>query len=120
MPRFAFFTVLAFLAAVGMPGTAGFVAELHALIGGFQEWGWLMLLLSAAMLISAAYAVRTVERLFTGPVRREMRRVEDLRRSELIAAGVLTAGTLAIGIFPTPLLRLSAATVALLGAGFQG
>jgi NADH-quinone oxidoreductase subunit M len=117
-PKFAFFTVLAFVAAVGLPGTAGFIAELHTLIGGFQAWGWLMLILSVGMLIGAAYAVRTVGRLFTGPVRREMRSVPDLRRSELIAAGVLTAGTLLIGVFPAPVLRLSAATVAHLGAGF--
>jgi NADH-quinone oxidoreductase subunit M len=117
-PKFAFFTVLAFVAAVGLPGTAGFIAELHTLIGGFQEWRWLMLILSAGMLIGAAYAVRTVGRLFTGPVRREMRSVPDLRRSELIAAGALTAGTLLIGVFPAPVLRLSAATVAHLSAGF--
>ena len=117
-PKFAFFTVLAFVAAVGMPGTAGFIAELHTLIGGFQQWGWLMLILSAGMLIGAAYAVRTVGRLFTGPLRREMRSVPDLRRSELIAAGVLTAGTLLVGVFPAPVLRVSAATVAHLSAGF--
>ena len=88
-----------------MPGTAGFIAELHALIGGFQQWGWLMLLLSMGVLISAAYAVRTVGRLFTGPVRPQMRSVPDLRGSELIAAGVLTAGTLLIGVYPAPVLR---------------
>lgn len=110
-PRFAFFTVLAFVGAVGMPGTAGFVAELHAIIGGFERWGWLMLLLSLGMLISAAYAVRTVGRLFTGPVRPAMRNVQDLRRSELVAAGVLGAGIVLVGVFPAPLLALSAATL---------
>lgn len=118
MPKFAFFTVLAFVAAVGMPGTAGFIAELHALIGGFQEWGWLMLLLSLGVLISAAYAIRTVGRLFTGPVRPQMRSVPDLRNSELIAAASLTAGTLLIGIFPAPVLRLTGATIEHLSAGF--
>jgi NADH-quinone oxidoreductase subunit M len=78
-PRFAFFTVLAFMGAVGMPGTATFVAELHAIIGGFQVWGWLVLVLSLGMLISAAYAIRTIARLFTGPIRSEMRDIEDLR-----------------------------------------
>jgi len=117
-PKFAFFTVLAFVAAVGMPGTAGFIAELYALIGGFQEWGWLILLLSVGVLISAAYAVRTVGRLFTGPVRPQMRSVPDLRRSESIAATSLTAGTLLIGIFPAPLLQLTGATIEHLSAGF--
>ncbi len=78
-PRFAFFTVLAFVAAVGLPGTAGFIAELHTLIGGFQVWGWVVVLLSLGVMISAAYAIRTVGRLFTGPVRPEMKGVRDLR-----------------------------------------
>jgi NADH-quinone oxidoreductase subunit M len=119
-PRFAFFTILAFVAAVGMPGTAGFIAELHALIGGFARWGWLMVLLSVGVLISAAYAVRTVGRLFTGPVRPQMRHVTDLKGSELWAASVLTGGILVLGIFPAPALRLSQATLAALSAGFGG
>lgn len=119
-PRFAFFTVLAFVAAVGLPGTAGFVAELHALVGGFQVWGWLVVLLSLGVMISAAYAIRTVGRLFTGPLRPEMRDVQDLRPGELIAAGVLTAGTLLLGVFPAGALELMAASVARLGAVFAG
>jgi len=117
-PKFAFFTVLAFVAAVGMPGTAGFIAELHTLIGGFQVWGWLMALLSLGMLISAAYAVRTIGRLFTGPVRPQMQSVPDLRHSEIITAAALTAGTLLIGVFPAPLLQLTATTLAHLSSGF--
>ena len=38
-PRFAFFTTLAFVAAVGLPGTVGFIAELNTLIGGFRALG---------------------------------------------------------------------------------
>lgn len=112
MPRFAFFTVFAFIAAVGMPGTAGFVAELHALIGGYARWGGWVVLLSLAVVISAAYAVRTVGRLFTGPVSSRMQNLPDLTRSELTAAAVLTAGSLAIGLYPGPLLNLIAASVA--------
>jgi NADH-quinone oxidoreductase subunit M len=118
MPRFAFFTTLAFMAAVGLPGSASFVAELHTLIGGFSRWGWLMVVISIGVLISAAYAVRTVQRLFTGPVRAQMRSIPDLTRSELIAAAVLTTGTLLIGLFPAPALRLTEATAAHLSAAF--
>ncbi len=73
MPRFAFFMVLALVAAVGLPGTAGFIAELHVLVGGFARWGGWMVLLSLSLLISAAYAFRTVGRLFTGPVGETMK-----------------------------------------------
>ncbi len=111
MPRFAFFTVLAFVAAVGMPGTAGFIAELHAIIGGFERWGAWMVLLSLGVLISAAYALRTVGRLFTGPVSQRMQGLPDLSRTELTSAGVLSAGMVLIGVFPAPTLALMAASV---------
>jgi NADH-quinone oxidoreductase subunit M len=119
-PRFAFFTVLAFVAAVGLPGTAGFIAELHTLVGGFQQWGWLMLVLGVGVLISAAYAIRTVGRLFTGPVRAQMRAVPDLQPTEMVAASVLTVGILWIGVLPAPVLRVTAQTLNHLSAGFSG
>jgi NADH-quinone oxidoreductase subunit M len=106
MPRFAFFTTLAFVAAVSLPGTAGFIAELNALIGGFARWGWVAALLTLGVLLSAAYAVRTISQLFTGPVRPGMQQVEDLRPVELLAAGTLAAATLLLGFMPGPVLDL--------------
>jgi NADH-quinone oxidoreductase subunit M len=111
MPRFAFFMVLALTAAIGLPGTAGFVAELHALLGGFARWGAWVAVLSLSLLVSAAYALRTVGRLFTGPVGAGMREVHDLTRAEMAAAGVLAGGILAIGLFPAPALGLIGASV---------
>ncbi|MBI5938247.1 MAG: NADH-quinone oxidoreductase subunit M [Betaproteobacteria bacterium] len=111
MPRFAFFTVLTLVAAIGLPGTAGFIAELHVLIGGFQAWGGWIVFLSLGVLVSAAYALRTVGRLFTGPVAARMQGLPDLTVTELAAAGVLTAGSLLIGIYPTPALALIGASV---------
>ena len=110
-PRFAFFTIIAFIAGVGLPGTAGFVAELHIMIGGFQHWGWVMLILSFGVLVSAAYSVRTVKRLFTGPEKESMKDIPDLRNSEVLAAGVLTAGVLGFGFYPVPIIDLISPTV---------
>jgi NADH-quinone oxidoreductase subunit M len=119
-PRFAFFTTLAFIGAVGMPGTAGFVAELHVLIGGFDTWGWSMLVVGLGVLISGAYALRTVGRLFTGPVKAEMQSIQDLNRHEMFSATALTMAFIAIGFFPAPLLDLIGASVNELSAIFAG
>ena len=62
-PRFAFFTAFGLLAAIGLPGSAGFIAELHALVGGYQRWGGWVLILCLAMLIGAAYSLRVIGRL---------------------------------------------------------
>lgn len=110
-PRFAFFTVLAFVAAVGLPGTASFIAELHILIGGYARWGWVVVLLSIGVLVSATYAIRTVGRLFTGPVRPSMRDIEDLRSIEFMAVFILAAGIILVGVYPAPVLELMSASV---------
>ncbi|MCU7799001.1 MAG: NADH-quinone oxidoreductase subunit M [gamma proteobacterium symbiont of Lucinoma myriamae] len=114
-PRFAVFTSLAFIAAVGMPGTAGFIAELHVIIGAFEQWGWTVLLVSIGVMISAAYAARTMGRLFTGPAHSSsgnfdsgkansehsgMNNISDLQPVELFAASILVFGFLYLGLFP--------------------
>jgi len=111
MPRFAVFTTLTLLAAMGLPGSVGFVAELHTLIGGFRQWGGLMVFFSLSILISAAYAMRTVGLLFTGPVKPQMREIADLRPVEMLASGVLVGGIVALGLLPAPLIELSSVTV---------
>lgn len=119
-PRFAFFTVIAFVGAVGMPGTAGFVAELHALVGGFERWGAWVAVLSLGVLVSAAYSVRTVGVLLTAPPRPQTQGLPDLTLREAATAAVLCAGILALGFLPAPLLRLFAAPVAELSRLFGG
>lgn len=99
-PRFAVFTSLAFVAAVGIPGTAGFVAELHVIIGAFEQWGWTVILVSLGVMISAAYAARTMGRLFTGPSRSNMSDISDLRRVEVFAVSILVFGFIFLGFFP--------------------
>jgi NADH-quinone oxidoreductase subunit M len=119
-PRFAFFTSLALLAGMAVPGTAGFIAELHAIVGGFERWGWIILVVSVGMLITAAYSVRTIGRLFTGPVHGRMRQVQDLQPVELTAAGVLAGGIIMLGIMPRPALELVTASVTRLSTAFGG
>ena len=117
MPRFAMFMTLTLLAAIGLPGSVGFIAELHALIGSFGLFPnpgpgvSLMVLFSISILIGAAYAIRTISLLFTGPVKAQMQQIEDLRAPELLAAGILVSGIVLFGLLPGPLLDLSAATI---------
>lgn len=110
MPRFAFFTVLAFIAAVGMPGTAGFISEVHIMIAGYDEWGLMIIILSLGILISATYAIRTVIRLFSGPVREKMKELPDLSRIDFIAVSILSFWIILLGVFPSLLLNIISAS----------
>ncbi|MGR8931167.1 MAG: complex I subunit 4 family protein [Gammaproteobacteria bacterium] len=111
MPRFATFTTLTLLAAMGLPGSIGFISELHTLIGGYQRWGGWMAFFSLSILISAAYAMRTIGLLFTGPVKPRMQHIPDLKPMEWLAAGTLVTGIVLFGLMPRPLIDLSNATV---------
>jgi NADH-quinone oxidoreductase subunit M len=119
-PRFTLLTTIALIGAIGLPGTAGFIAELHVLIGGFERWSWLMLIMSLGLLISAAYGIRTIGRLFTGPARPRMSALIDLQGTEMVAAVVLVGGIIYLGLFPTQLLSMMSGSVMQMSALFTG
>ena len=107
-PRFAFFAAFALLAGIGLPGSAGFIAELHALVGGFGRWGGWILIVCLGMLIAAAYSLRVIGRLcLKGPAMQ----LADMTRTESAAAGILVLSILFLGVWPAPLLDLVAGSV---------
>lgn len=111
MPRFTFLATVVLLAAMGLPGSVGFIAEFHALLGGFEKWGALMLFFSLSVLISAAYSMRTIGLLFTGSTKPAMEKIADLNTHELLAAGILVIGIVFFGLLPTSLIDLSLTTI---------
>ncbi|HNC50710.1 MAG TPA: NADH-quinone oxidoreductase subunit M [Accumulibacter sp.] len=116
-PRFAVFVVFALLASVGLPGSAGFVAELQVLLAAYGRWGSWLVLLSIGVLISAAYALRAIRCLSTGAERgilapgAGVMALADLTRSECAAAWLLSIATVGIGCYPSPLLHVMAASL---------
>jgi NADH-quinone oxidoreductase subunit M len=114
-PRFAFFIAFGLLAAIGLPGSAGFIAELHALVAGYQRWGAWVLLLGLALLVGAAYSLRVIGRLcLPGP----SMELPDMTRTETVAAGLLATCIVVLGVWPAPLLDLVAGSVGQVGRLF--
>lgn len=114
-PRFAFFVAFGLLAAVGLPGSAGFIAELHALVAGYARWGGWVILLGLAMLVGAAYSLRVIGRLC---LKGEGMALADMTRTETFAAGLLAACIVTLGLWPAPLLDLVAGSVGLVAGRF--
>ncbi len=114
-PRFAFFLAFALLAALGLPGSAGFIAELHVLLGGWARWGFWIAVLCLALLTGAAYSLRVMGRLC---LKGEPMALADMTRTEMSAAGVLAVCIVVLGVWPAPLLNLVAGSVGLLGRLF--
>jgi NADH-quinone oxidoreductase subunit M len=102
-PRFAGLLILALIGSVGLPGTVGFISELHVMAGGYARWGGAIALVSLAVLIGAAYGLRVTNTLL-GAGRAEP--IADLGHAEAIAAGVLLTGMVGLGFFPAPALAL--------------
>lgn len=117
-PRFAFFVAFGLFAAIGLPGSAGFVAELHVLVGAFRHWGLWVIGLGLAMLVGAAYGLRVVGHLLRPAVRSSG--PDDMSGSETVAAGLLAAGIVVVGIWPGPLLTLVGGSTARIAALFAG
>ena len=115
-PRFAFFTAFALLAAIGLPGSAGFIAELHALVGGFARWGGWVLIVCVGMLVGAAYGLRVIGRLCMRGL--PAQEIADMTRTETVAAAILGLGIVALGVWPAPLLDLVAGSVDRVGRLF--
>lgn len=118
IPRFSLLMVFTLLIAMGLPGSINFIAELHILIGSFTVFSSvalkmaLMCLFCLTALIGAAYCLRTLNLLFTGPNKPPMQTIKDLQPQEFAAASILVCTAILLGLLPNSLVDLSAATIA--------
>jgi len=119
MPVYAVLTSMAFLASMSLPGLAGFISEIHALVGSFQRWGLWVIVATLGILITAAYSLRAIGKMFMGQFDTRWSHLPDLTVRELVAVVPLTILMLVIGVYPGPLLRLMNATLARIVAPFN-
>jgi NADH-quinone oxidoreductase subunit M len=114
-PRFVFCFTISLFALMGLPGTLGFIAQLHLLIAGFEQWHYLMVFYGLTMLITAAYVIRIISLLFSGTVTLQTENNNDLStRDETLATGLLVALILFFGFVPAALIEVSQSSVTLM------
>jgi len=110
-------TGLAAFASLGLPGLAGFVAEIQIFAGTFAVYPWLAAIGLLGILITAALFLDMLRRLFFGALPDEWKGFPDLRPAEWWVLGMLLAGVVVIGVYPRFLLDLIEPSVALLPGG---
>jgi NADH-quinone oxidoreductase subunit M len=73
MPRYTVYVMVAFFASLGLPGFSAFVAEAFSLAGAFKSHStngllpyWMAVCGSVGILLSAAYFLWTLQRMFFG------------------------------------------------------
>jgi len=117
MPVFSGFFLLFALSSLGLPGLNNFIGEIMILLGLFRTWPVLATLAFGATVLILVYVLRLVQELLFGPGPAATGRFEDLTAREIVILLPLAAGTVGIGVYPLPLLRMLAEPVRLLLAG---
>jgi len=112
MPFYALAFMIFTLANVALPGTSGFIGEFLTLIGTFRVNTAVATFATIGTILSAAYALWLYRKVVFGALRKpSLAAIKDLDYREMITLGPLAALTLLFGIFPKPVLDLSAAAV---------
>ena len=95
------------LAALGLPGLAGFSGELFILTGVYQAgYVWLSALALVALILAAAYMLRVYQGFMHGPEQADLPQRPDLRPIEIVALAPLFVALLALGLDPGMVARL--------------
>ncbi|RMF89384.1 MAG: NADH-quinone oxidoreductase subunit M [Methanobacteriota archaeon] len=104
---------IAFLASMGLPGLAGFVAEFLIFLGVFKAYSFVAIIVVFSIIFTAGYFLWTLQRLgFREPVETVPEHVEDLEFwPELVPYLLLIFLAILFGIYPSPLLYMMDASV---------
>jgi NADH-quinone oxidoreductase subunit M len=106
MPGVATFFTLACLSSLGLPGTAGFAAELMVFLGawrGAHAWWAVPAILGA--FVTAIYVLRATRMIFWGPgPSADFHELHDARRAEWAAPIMLGTAIVLFGVWPRLLL----------------
>ena len=101
MPLLASFFLLLGLAALGLPGTSGFPAELLLILSALDSHTGAGLAALFGMILGAGYFLGIYPKAFFGPVRNSVvAEAKDLRRRELLVLVVLALLVLGFGLYP--------------------
>jgi NADH-quinone oxidoreductase subunit M len=120
MPLYAFAFMIFTLANIGLPGTSGFVGEFLTLIGTFRVNTWVATLATLGTILSAAYALWLYRKVIFGKLEKpSLFNIRDIGWREMVVLAPLVILTIVFGIYPKPVLDVSAASVAQLMDNYQ-
>jgi NADH-quinone oxidoreductase subunit M len=120
MPIYAFAFMVFTLANVGLPGTSGFIGEFLTLLGTFRVNNWVATLATLGTILSAAYALWLYRKVIFGKLTKpSLFHIKDIGWREMLVLAPLVILTIVLGIYPKPVLDVSATSVTQLIDNFQ-
>ncbi|MCK1479821.1 NADH-quinone oxidoreductase subunit M [Bradyrhizobium sp. LB1.3] len=112
MPLYALTFMVFTMANVGLPGTSGFVGEFMTLLGTFKVSIPTAFFATFGVILSACYALWLYRKVVFGAlVKPSLMSMKDLTFRECLMLFPLIALTILFGIYPKPVLDMSAASV---------
>jgi len=106
IPKYSILFMLFTLAALGLPGTSGFIGEFLILMGVFKDNFLVAVLASLGVILGAAYMLWLYKRVVFGKlINTELKSMVDLNKSEYFILICLAIPTLFFGIYPDPLIN---------------
>ncbi|MEZ4554594.1 MAG: NADH-quinone oxidoreductase subunit M [Dehalococcoidia bacterium] len=101
MPLIGVVMIVAGLAALGLPGLSGFVAELTVFLGSLEAHPVATIAAVFGVVLAAGYILWTVQRVFTGPPNERWADLPDANQWwERTAMGAMLVSILVVGIYP--------------------
>ena len=112
MPLYALVFMVFTMANVGLPGTSGFIGEFMTLLGTFKVSLPTVFFATSGVILSAAYALWLYRKIVFGAlVKPALMSMKDLTFREGLILFPLVALTILFGVYPKPVLDMSAASV---------
>ncbi|NUN70988.1 MAG: NADH-quinone oxidoreductase subunit M [Bacteroidetes bacterium] len=104
MPKYSGIMVVAFFAAIGLPGLSGFISEAFSFLGAFQTFRWLTVASAFGIVLTAGYMLWTLQRVFLGTLPEKWNDLTDINGRELTMLIPLAIITIVLGVYPTLML----------------
>lgn len=112
MPLYALTFMVFTMANVGLPGTSGFVGEFMTLLGTFKVSIPTAFFATFGVILSAGYALWLYRKVVFGAlVKPSLASMKDLTFRECLTLFPMIALTILFGVYPKPVLDMSAASV---------
>lgn len=106
IPKYSFLFLVFALAALGLPGTTGFLGEFLVLTGSFQKNYLIAILATFGVVLGAAYMLWLTKRVIFGDVKnQDVKNLKDTNKLEILMLASLAFLIIFFGFYPEPLIE---------------
>ncbi|MAV77116.1 MAG: NADH-quinone oxidoreductase subunit M [Candidatus Marinimicrobia bacterium] len=106
LPKYSFILMIFTLAALGLPGTSGFIGEFLVLVGAFKINFLVAILASTGVILSAAYMLWLYKRVVFGKLEKnDLKGMRDINTPESVMLFTLGGLIIFFGFYPEPFLE---------------